>query len=103
MTAMPIVFKREIGTNWRHYSVIEGGRVHLLEMTPALWGGWNVKRYTVQGEDEWPGMDSESIRQWFIANRYDDTEIQGDEANRVVTLAAERAYELDRATWGERK
>jgi hypothetical protein len=54
--------------DWRQYLVITDGRVAIVEMTPALLGGWSFKRVTVQGNDDWPNMTRDQIvaskRQW---------------------------------------
>lgn len=59
-------------TAWRQYLVIydapDGGRLVIVEMTPALVAGWNFGRVTVQGNAEWPGMDAARIVAWKAVN-----------------------------------
>lgn len=47
--------------DWRQYLVITDGRVAIVEMTPAMWGGWSFKRVTIQDQDEWPNMTRDQI------------------------------------------
>jgi hypothetical protein len=46
---------------WRHYHVIRNNSVTIIDMEPALWAGWNVRRVSRQGDNDWCGMSADSI------------------------------------------
>ena len=46
---------------WKHLMAISDGKLVLFEMEPALLVGWNCKRTTVQGSDDWGGMSAAGI------------------------------------------
>lgn len=54
---------------WRQYLVITDRRLVIVEMVPALFGGWKFQRVTVQGAEDWPG-GRDSIVAWKLANAY---------------------------------
>lgn len=75
----PVILERESADPrypWRQYLVVTDRRVVVVEMTPAMWGGWNIGRVTVQGPDDW-GMERDAIVDW--KRRHDDRA-------RIVTL-----------------
>ena len=46
---------------WRQYFVITDGRCAIVEMIPALLGGWRLHRVIVQGSEAWDGMERDAI------------------------------------------
>lgn len=54
------------GCAWRQLFVITDRRVAIVEMTPALLGGWCLGRVTIQGADDW-SMDESAIVAWKMA------------------------------------
>lgn len=59
----PVILMRE-GKGWRQYIVVTDGRTAVVEMTPALLGGWKFHRVTVQGDADWNGMSRDQILAW---------------------------------------
>lgn len=51
--------------SWRQYFVITDQRVAIVEMIPALWGGWKFRRITVQGPTDWP-LTRDQIVAWKL-------------------------------------
>ncbi len=49
------------GYAWRQYMVITDERCVIVEMLPALFGGWKVHRVTVQGSEDWPRYKRDAI------------------------------------------
>ena len=65
-----IVFKA-IGTYkdkpiWMQYAIVEDYKLTIVELEPAAWFGWNIKRVTEQGQDEWPGMTAQEIKRYLV-------------------------------------
>ena len=90
-----LVFKRESKEGTRHpwceLQVISDDRVVIVDMTPALLGGWRYGRTTVQGHDDWQGYTAEQI----IASKRQDTRcdlqpLEGEDAARVLAWLQER-------------
>lgn len=54
--------------HWKQFLVISDERVVIVDMTPAMWGGWNIGRVTVQGPHDWPGMSRDAIVAWKWRN-----------------------------------
>ena len=56
------------GTNpqymWRQYFVITDERCVVVEMLPALLGGWKFHSVTVQDGDDWRGCSRDAIVAW---------------------------------------
>lgn len=60
----PIILVREgkMGkVHWKEYQVVTDGRVAIVDMDPALLGGWRFKSVTVQGTADWPKMSRDQI------------------------------------------
>lgn len=85
------VYRCDVGKSWRMYSLIEDGSVHLLEMVPASWAGWNVKRYSVQGAHDWPDMDEAEIVKYYDKYRVEAYPVTSeDEIRQVVAMVDKR-------------
>lgn len=78
------------GMGWRQYLVVTDRRVAVVEMVPALWGGWNFQRVTIQDGDAWT-MSREHIVAWKMAHDDGRTSICGELPQEF------RAKLLDRA------
>lgn len=59
---------RYASCHWRQYFVITDARCAVVEMTPALWGGWRFHSVMVQSDESWRGMTRDQIVQWKIAS-----------------------------------
>ena len=55
---------------WRQYFVITDGRVAVVEMIPALLGGWKFHRVMIQEGDSWPGMTADQIVRFKLESVY---------------------------------
>lgn len=67
-TQEPVIMVAESNApnfSWRQYFVITDQRVAIVEMVPALWGGWKFHRVTVQGETDWP-LTRDQIVAWKL-------------------------------------
>lgn len=85
----PVLMREAENGRWRHYSVIRDEGLTLIEMEPALLGGWNVTKITAQGSKEWGGMSANEIKRWILSNR-DDVEVFGRQADAVLELLERR-------------
>lgn len=47
---------------WKQIVATADQCVFLFELVPALWGGWNYERHTVQGENDWGSLDAHQIK-----------------------------------------
>lgn len=69
----PIIMVREDAKKtWRQYMVITNQRVAIVEMLPAILGGWNFHRETIQGKDDWPNMTRDQIVAYKVTHNTDD-------------------------------
>ena len=78
---------------WRHYHVIRDSSVTILDMEPALWVGWNVRRVSRQGDDDWCGMSADSILAFKLESGGDGfyrVLEPSDEKSSVLRLEQER-------------
>src|SRR5277367_5283054 len=92
----PAILVRE-GKGWRQYLVVDDGRVAIVDMAPALWGGWNFRRVDVQGEADWPNMKRDAIVRWKMDNDDGRTRVAGA---ADLSPSDFRAKLLDRAYGG---
>ena len=46
---------------WKQLALVRDERIDWLELVPALWVGWNVKREWTQNGVDWAGHDAAAI------------------------------------------
>ena len=84
----PIVMRRA-GNGWRHYGIARRESLDILEMEPALLGGWKRKALTHQGADDWPGMNAQAISRWWKSNQGAELVTDPDERAMVLRVVEE--------------
>lgn len=84
----PIVMRRS-GDGWRHYGIARRESLDILEMVPALLGGWKRSKLTHQGADDWPDMNAEAIARWWSKNQNAERVTDPDELAMVLRVVEE--------------
>lgn len=76
--------------SWRQYFVITDERCVVVEMLPALLGGWKFHRIIVQGAESWPDMTADQIVAFKRDGGYapDMAGDLGDFRARLLSVAA---------------
>ena len=78
-------------TGQKIYTLVAGhSSVLIVDLERALVAGWNVRRLTEQGPDDWEDMSAGRIAQWISFNRPDARLIDEQECSRV--LAAVQSF-----------
>lgn len=65
MVATVTILMRD-GEKWRQFLVVRDESVAIVDMVPALLGGWKLGRVTRQGSDDWPRMSRTAIVTWKL-------------------------------------
>lgn len=73
---------------WRHYFVVDGTDVVIVEMEPAILGGWKTRKITrTPASRDWEGMDADAIVAWKLQN-HDTTQCDAAETAHVLAIIA---------------
>lgn len=65
MVATVTILMRD-GEQWRQFLVVRDESVAIVDMVPALLGGWKLGRVTRQGSADWPRMSRSDIVTWKL-------------------------------------